>query len=215
MSLAIFDLDNTLIAGDSDYLWGEFLVENKLVDIDWYQSQNKKFFAQYKTGILNINEWLEFQLQPLTKFTLEQLDKLSAQFIISKIKPIVLNKAQDKIEFHRQRNDDLLIITATNRYISRPVADLLSIDTLLATTPEIIDDRFTGRTTGVITYQEGKITALTNWLQNKQYSTTYFYSDSHNDLPLLEFVDVPIAVDPDEILAKQAQHNNWQIISFR
>ena len=215
MSLAIFDLDNTLIAGDSDYLWGEFLVENKLVDIDWYQSQNKKFFAQYKAGIMNINEWLEFQLQPLTKFTLEQLNKLSTQFIISKIKPIVLTKAQNKIEYHRLRNDDLLIITATNSFITRPIADLYSIDTLLATTPEIIDNRYTGRTTGVITYQEGKITALTNWLQNKQYSTSYFYSDSHNDLPLLEFVDVPIAVDPDEILAEHAKQNNWQIVSFR
>jgi HAD superfamily phosphoserine phosphatase-like hydrolase len=201
VSLAIFDLDNTLIADDSDYLWGQFLVDQGIVDKDYYESANAKFYDDYKQGTLDIVEFLNFSLQPLTDNDPEQLYLWRTQLIAK----------------HRNRGDTLLVITATNRFVTEPIVKLYGIDNLLATTPEFIDGRYTGGFTGVPCFQEGKVQLLADWLKNstETLQDSWFYSDSHNDLPLLKRVDNPVAVDPDEKLTEFAKAADWPIISLR
>jgi HAD superfamily hydrolase (TIGR01490 family) len=215
--LALFDLDNTLLHGDSDHLWGEFLIDKQLVDPVWHKEQNDRFFVAYQDGTLNIKEWLEFQLKPMTLRPYDYWVALRGEFIETHIKPIVLKKGREALEEHRQRNDILVIITATNYFITRPIADILGVEHLLATRPEVINNRFSGDTTGTITYQEGKITALNEWMKRNHTNLTgsAFYSDSFNDIPLLSLVDTPVAVDPDNTLRQHAIDNGWNITSFR
>lgn len=217
MSLAIFDLDNTLIGGDSDHLWGEFLVENNLVDHDTYKQKNDVFYRQYQDGTLNILEYLEFALMPLAQIEADELERLHKQFMQEKIAPIMLPKAQQLVDRHRQAGDTLLIITATNRFITQPIATSLGIDNLLATEGEIVKGRYTGRVSGTPCFQEGKVSRLRSWLNEARMDldNSYFYSDSANDIPLLECVTYPIAVDPDERLTDYAKRNNIPIISLR
>ncbi len=217
MALAIFDLDNTLIGGDSDHLWGEFLVRHGHVDADFYRSENDRFYREYQDGVLNIYEWLDFQFQPLAKHPLQQLQTWHQQFMSEEIEPIWLPKAVELVESHRSKGDTLLIITATNRFITEPIAAKLNIPYLIATEPELIEGSYTGKVDGVPSYQEGKITRLNRWLEQQQTNMdgSYFYSDSHNDLPLLEHVDHPVAVDPDETLRATAIERNWPILSLR
>ncbi len=217
MSLAIFDLDNTLIADDSDFLWGQFLVERGIVDKDYYAHANKKFYADYKQGTLDITAFLHFSLAPLALHDAEQLYRWREEFVEHHIKPIHLPAAQALVEKHRAQGDTLLVITATNRFITEPIVKLFGIDNLLATTPEFHNGRYTGKFSDTPCYQAGKITHLQNWLANSSETLTdsCFYSDSHNDLPLLKLVDHPVAVDPDEILSQAAKEANWQIISLR
>mgnify|MGYP006073708155 CR=1 FL=1 len=217
MALAIFDLDNTLIAGDSDHGWGEFLVANDKVDANHYQKMNDQFYADYEAGCLDILAYLEFSLAPLAATSMEELAALHLKFMQQIISPLRLPKAEALIEQHRQAGDRLLVITSTNRFIVEPICQALGIDELLATDPEIIDGRYTGKIVGTPTYQEGKVERLKLWLSenNETLAGSYFYSDSINDLPLLLEVDKPVAVDPDDALSAEATSRGWDIISLR
>jgi len=217
MSLAIFDLDNTLISDDSDHLWGEFLVEQKLVDSDEYAEANTQFYNDYCQGKLDINEYLNFALSFLAEHPLEKLHQWRDQFIDEKIRPLVLPAAQQLVEKHRAQGDQLMVITATNRFVTEPIVELFNIPNMLATEPELINGRYTGQYIEEPCYQHGKVIRLENWLktnhQNLDNST--FYSDSHNDIPLLEQVSHPVAVDPDKQLNQYAIDKGWSIISLR
>ena len=217
MSLAIFDLDNTLIADDSDFLWGQFLVDQHIVNKELYEKANIKFYDDYKNGTLDIVEFLHFSLQPLANNDPEQLYQWRDQFIQTIIKPILLKPAQAFIAQHKDKGDTLLVITATNRFVTEPIVDLYGIENLLATTPEFLDGKFTGRFNGIPCFQKGKVKLLEEWLKTSTETLqgSWFYSDSHNDLPLLNLVDNPVAVDPDEKLTLFASNNNWPIISLR
>jgi|TARA_B110000977_G_scaffold44932_1_gene61131 HAD superfamily hydrolase (TIGR01490 family) len=217
MALAIFDLDNTLIAGDSDHGWGEFLVANDKVDANHYQRMNDQFYVDYEAGCLDILAYLEFSLAPLAATSMEELAALHLKFMQQIISPLRLPKAEALIEQHRQAGDRLLVITSTNRFIVEPICQALGIDELLATDPEIIDGRYTGKIVGTPTYQEGKVERLKLWLSenNETLAGSYFYSDSINDLPLLLEVDKPVAVDPDDSLSAEAASRGWDIISLR
>lgn len=217
MTLAIFDLDNTLIANDSDYLWGQFLVDEGIVDKDYYEKTNADFYEQYKQGELDITAFLRFSLKPLADNEPKQLYAWRERFIETQIKPIVLPKAQALVDSHRNQNHTLLVITATNRFITEPIVKLFGIDNLIATPPEFIDGRYTGNFIGTPCFQGGKVTLLMDWLKtaNETLTNSWFYSDSHNDLSLLKLVDNPVAVNPDEKLREAAETNQWQIMDLR
>ncbi len=217
MKLAIFDLDNTLMGGDSDYLWGQFLAESGHVDGVVRQQKNRYYYEEYKEGRLDIHDFLNFQLQPLAGVDPDILHQRRAEYIDAKIRPILLPKAIKLINDHREKGHELLIITATNRFITQPIAELFGIKHLIASEAEIKDGRYTGKAIDIPSYAEGKVTRLNAWLKkNKlQPDETWFYSDSHNDLPLLRIVDHPVAVDPDEILKKEAEQQGWPMISLR
>lgn len=218
MRLAMFDLDNTLLRGDSDHAWGEFLVEKALVDPVLYKAANDRFFSQYKDGTLDIHEFLSFTLKPLATFSPSQLHALHAEFMQTKIMDMILPKAVALIERHRANGDQLMIITATNRFVTAPIAAHFNINTLLASEPEVVDGHYTGKLAGVPCYRAGKIENLNEWLTknpNFNLDDSYFYSDSHNDIPLLSLATHPVAVDPDEILTIHAKNNAWNIISLR
>ena len=217
MSLAIFDLDNTLLAGDSDVLWGQFLVEKGIVDAEYYGNENQRFYDEYKNGTLDIMEFLAFSLKPLSEYPITDLHQWREAFMQEKIHEILLDKSFELINQHKENGDVLLIITATNRFVTEPIAKLLGIPHLLATDPEFINNRYTGKVAGVPCFQEGKVTRLNSWLKenNENLDGSYFYSDSHNDLPLLKQVTTPVAVDADEILSQYAKENNWKTMSLR
>lgn len=217
MSLAIFDLDNTLLGGDSDYLWGQFLVEQGLVDGEHYERENQRFYNDYEAGTLDIYAYQAFMLRPLTLHPLAEMLVWRERFMEEKIQPILLPKADALLHQRRENGDTLLIITATNRFITEPIADLLAVPNLLATEPECVDGRYTGRPRGIPCFQHGKVERLSEWLNTTGHDLTdsWFYSDSHNDLPLLDRVVHPVAVDPDAALAEYARQRGWPIISLR
>lgn len=217
MNLAIFDLDNTLIAGDSDHAWGEFLVKHGLVDAIAYKAENDRFYADYCAGRLDVIAYNEFVFSFLAKHELSWLQTLHQQFMTEVIKPLMLAKAQALIDTHRQADDKLLIITATNRFITEPIGHAFGINELLATEPECINGRYTGKVEDVPCYKEGKIVRFQAWLaqQTSVFERTYFYSDSHNDLPLLQYVSNPIAVNPDTTLLAYAQQQAWPVMDLR
>lgn len=217
MALAIFDLDNTLLSGDSDYLWAEFLVEHKIVDGKAYQHSNQKFYDQYLAGTMDIFEFLAFQLKPLADNSMTDLLAWREQYLQEKIEPIILNAGRKLIAHHQKKGDTTLIITATNSFITAPIAEKLGIPHLIATEAEMMNGIYTGKVAGTPSYQEGKVERLNAWLEQHQQSllNSYFYSDSHNDLPLLKQVTNPIAVDPDEKLSTFAKQQDWQVITLR
>ena len=217
MTLAIFDLDNTLIAGDSDYSWGAFLVAQNKVDQVLYKTMNEKFFADYEAETLDISAYLAFSLSPLIGMSKSDLAQLHSKFMNEIIQPMQLPKAAQLIKKHRQAGDRLLVITATNQCIIEPIVMSLGIEEFLATQPEWINGRITGKVLGTPTFREGKVERLDTWLEenNETLSGSCFYSDSINDLPLLLKVDKPIAVDPDEKLRQIAKEKGWDIISLR
>ena len=217
MTLAIFDLDNTLIGGDSDDLWGHFVCEQQLVDSADFAQRSAQFYAEYQAGDLNIDAYLRHTLSTLQGHSSAQLNAWHSAFMASKITPIMLPKATALIADHRQRGHELLIITATNRFITAPIAAALGVDNLIACEAEIIDGIYTGLPSGVPSYQAGKVTRLQTWLEGRESSLdgAWFYSDSHNDLPLLELVDNPVAVDPDATLRARALALGWPVISLR
>ncbi|MGM0535075.1 MAG: HAD family hydrolase [Pseudomonadota bacterium] len=217
MSLAIFDLDNTLLSTDSDHAWGEFLLEQGAVDPVAYREANDRFLADYEAGTLDIQAFLEVALRPLAEHSPEQLAAWHQQFMASKIEPHILPKGEELVARHRTRGDTLLIVTATNRFITGPIAERLGIDELIAVEPEVVDGRYTGRATGIPSYREGKVKRLTAWLADKDLTLddSWFYSDSHNDLALLEQVEHPVAVDPDPTLRDVAETRGWKVISLR
>jgi HAD superfamily hydrolase (TIGR01490 family) len=217
MPLALFDLDNTLLTGDSDYLWGCFLASKGLVDKHIYEEANLRFYEDYKQGTLDIHEFLSFALTPLSENDADTLRALHKEFMEESIRPIMNQAGSDKIEEHRAKGDELVIITATNSFVTGPIAEAFGISNLIATEPEIANGQYTGKIDGIPCFQDGKITKLNKWLENSEMNLegSTFYSDSHNDLPLLKQVTYPVAVDPDEQLATHAQKNNWAIVSFR
>ena len=217
MGLAIFDLDNTLLKGDSDHAWGEFLVQKGIVDSQIYKNKNDQFFEQYQAGTLDIREYLEFALQPLVHNELTTMLALRDEFVSTMIEPMILAKGEALIAEHKAKDDLIMIITATNSFVTEPIAKRLGVDVLIGTDPEMEDGVYTGRVAGIPSFQRGKVERLEAWmLANREtiYGST-FYSDSHNDLPLLRIVDNPIAVDPDERLAGIAEKYDWDIISLR
>jgi HAD superfamily hydrolase (TIGR01490 family) len=217
VKLALFDLDNTLLDGDSDYAWAQFLIEEGVLHAGDYNAKNDYFYERYKDGTLDIHEFLDFQLAPLAKRPRAQLDAWHNEFMRRKIRPMILPKAPQLIAKHA---DALTaIVTATNRFITRPIADELGVRDLIATDIEEMDGVFTGKPRGTPTFREGKIQRVDEWLAAKGRKLadfeSWFYSDSLNDLPLLERVDHPVAVDPDPTLFAHAKGRGWEIISLR
>jgi len=217
MALAIFDLDHTLLNGDSDYLWGEYMVANQIVDKNEYQAKNKAFLRAYQRGQLDNDEYLQFALKPLTRHSLESLYNWRSDYVKNWIEPVIATGAAALLRQHREQGDTLMIVSATNLFITEPIAELLGIQHILSTEPEIVDKRYTGRYLGTPTYKEGKVVALKAWLEDSDHrlEDSYFYTDSINDLSLLEQVSTPIAVNPDEELAVIAEERGWQILDLR
>lgn len=216
-NLTIFDLDNTLLGGDSDHAWGEFLSAQGIVDRDQHMAANNRFYEQYNNQTLDIIEYQSFVLTPLIGMSQSDRDALHRQFMQEKINPMRLAKADALIAQHQQAGDLLLVITATNRFVAGPIIESMGIHHILATEPEIIDGVITGQILGVPCYQDGKITRLNEWLQQRALTPKCitFYSDSINDRPLLEVADKPVVVDPDDKLRDHALAVGWPIISLR
>ena len=215
--LAIFDLDNTLLNGDSDHAWGEFLCRKGVVDAEEYRKANDYFYEQYKSGSMNIFEFLEFALRPLAANSNETLAEWHAEFMQEVIQPMMLPKAAALLQKHRDAGEHLMIITATNRFVTGPIAARLNVPVIIATEPEQIDGNYTGQVTDIPCFHEGKVVRLNRWLKENSESLdgSYFYSDSINDLPLLEGVTHPVAVNPDERLSAIATERNWPILDLR
>ncbi len=218
MRLVLFDLDNTLLAGDSDFEWAQFLIEQGVLDRELYEARNQHFYEQYKAGILDIHEFLDFQLKPLSRHPRDQLDAWHEEFMRTRILPIITTKARDLVASHA--HDARVVITATNSFVTQPIAREFGIEYLIATEPEEIGGEFTGRVRGTPSFREGKLTRLEEWFREhglswSSFSETWFYSDSLNDLPLLGRVSHPVAVDPDETLKETALAQGWMIISLR
>lgn len=217
MALALFDLDETLISGDSDYEWGAHLVEIGKVDAEYYASENERFYKEYLAGTLNVYEFLDFSLQPLADHPFNELCQWREEYIAQRIKPIIKPKALDLIAKHRDAGDHLVIVTATNSFITAPTKEIFGMHDLIATEPEMAEGEFTGKVHGTPSFGPGKVTRLQEWLKDSSHSLegSYFYSDSRNDIPLLELVSHPITVDADNILSEHATLNNWQQISLK
>lgn len=217
MALALFDLDNTLLAGDSDYLWGEFLCDHGIVDRDTYEQKNLHFYELYKQGKLDIHEFQAFSQQPLVVNDTRKMLDLREGFVEEKIRPIMSPASFELIDKHRHQGDTLVVITATNSFVTSPIVEAFGIQHLLATEPEVIDGKYTGKIDGIPCFQHGKVERLNLWMKqhNMSMQGSWFYSDSHNDLPLLKEVDYPVAVDADEKLLEYAEAHDWPVISLR
>jgi len=218
MRLALFDLDNTLLAGDSDFEWAQYLIEQGVVDREVYEARNQDFYDQYKAGTLDIYEFLDFQLKPLSRHPRAQLDAWHADFMARKVIPMIAAGTPALLAKHR--DDVCVIVTATNSFVTAPIAAYLGVPHLIATEPEQVDGEFTGRPVGLPAFKEGKVRRLHEWLAARgqrldDFSESWFYSDSLNDLPLLELVRYPIAVDPDATLRACAESREWPLISLR
>jgi len=215
--LVLFDLDNTLLAGDSDFEWAQFLIECGVLDREVYEARNQSFYDQYKAGTLDIHEFLDFQLKPLSRHPRAQLAAWHREFMERKIRPLIRRQARALVERHH--NDLCVVITATNSFVTAPIVREFGIAELIATEPEQRDGEFTGAVRGIPCFREGKVVRLEAWLAERggslaAGSETRCYSDSLNDLPLLERVSHPVAVDPDETLRARAERNGWPIISL-
>jgi len=217
VALALFDLDNTLLAGDSDHEWGDFLADRGLVDAEAYRRANDAFYAQYQAGTLDIFAFLRFALEPLTRYPVDQLLAWRAEFLAERIEPLVLPAGRRLVEEHRAAGDTPVIITATHSFVTAPIAGLFGVDALIATEPEFVAGRYTGEVAGTPCFQEGKVTRLQEWLTSagESLAGSHFYSDSRNDLPLLERVDHPVATDPDPALAEAARQRGWPLRTLR
>ena len=210
MNLALFDLDNTLLACDSDFEWSQFLIEKKVLDRKEYESRNLEFYEQYKSGTLDIHQFLDFQLQPLSLYPRTQLDDWHNEFMAKKIMPQIAPGAYKLINEHMLGGDLCIIITATNRFVTEPIAKILGINNLISTEPGQEGGEFNGQVFGTPCFREGKITRLEDWMNEHNltwlsFLESWFYSDSLNDIPLLKKVTNPVAVDPDSTLKKYAE----------
>jgi len=220
MNLVLFDLDNTLLSGDSDYEWGQFLIAKGAVDGPHYEARNKAFYEDYKAGRLDIYAFLAFALRPLATHPREQLDAWRAEYVETRVKPMIPQAARDLVNRHLNEADLVAVITATNSFVTGPIAKEFGIPHLIATDPEEIDGRFTGEVAGTPCFREGKVVRLERFLEAHgtrldYLDSSWFYSDSHNDLPLLEKVRHPVAVDPDPTLRTHAEAQGWPVISLR
>ena len=217
MNLALFDLDNTLLSGDSDYEWAQFLIDEGVLEREVYEARNQHFYDQYKAGTLDIREFLDYQLRPLARHSRSVLDAWHEKYMAGKIIPLVRDSARELVERHA--GDTRVLITATNSFVTAPIARLFGIDILIATDPEECEGRFTGGVAGIPCFREGKVQRLEAWLAAEgrtlaSFERSWFYSDSLNDLPLLERVTDPVAVDPDDTLRAHAQSRGWPVISL-
>jgi len=215
VDLALFDLDHTLLDGDSDSLWGRYLVRQGVLDHDEYRHANAHYHAQYLSGELDIHEFLAFGLGPLTQHPLETLLAWRAQFVQDCILPRIPAASRELLARHAGHTR--IIITATNSFVTAPIAAEFGVEQLIATEPEVVDGRYTGRVAGTPCFREGKVTKLQTWLEERglMAGETWFYSDSHNDLPLLERVTHPTAVNPDETLARVARERHWPVMRLK
>src|SRR5438105_876232 len=220
MRLTLFDLDNTLLAGDSDYAWGQFLVDRGVLERESYEAQNRTYYEQYVAGTLDIHEYLGFALRPLAEHTAQELERWQAEFMRLRVLPMISDAARALVRGHLEARDLCAIITATNSFVTQPIARAFGIEHLIATEPEVREGRFTGRVAGTPCFREGKLERLEQWLAGlghrlRDFDESTFYSDSHNDLPLLERVTRPVTVDPDEALAAEAARRRWPMLSLR
>lgn len=220
MNLALFDLDNTLLSGDSDYEWGQFLIDRGVLDRDFYERRNHDFYEQYKAGTLDIHEFLAFALEPLARHTPEELAAWHGAFMSERIRPMIGSAARALVVRHAAQGDLMAVVTATNAFVTAPIAREFGVPHLIATEPEQVDGRYTGRPLGTPCFQAGKVERLRQWLAARgqtldSFSESWFYSDSANDLPLLEQVTRPVAVDPDARLAAVARSRGWPTLTLR
>ena len=220
MQLALFDLDNTLLAGDSDFQWAQFLMEEGAIDRATHEAKNIKFYEDYKNGVLDIYAFLDFQLEPLTRYPRSQLEAWHQRYMERKIYPMMTEKAKALVDKHKVNGDLMMVVTATNSFVTLPIARAFGIEHLIGTVPEEINGEFTGRVVGTPSFQEGKVLRVQQWLAERNqaladFESTWFYSDSQNDLPLLKMVDNPVAVDPDPVLEDYARAQGWPVISLR
>lgn len=217
--LALFDLDNTLLRGDSDHAWGEFLIDKQLVDESAHRERNDYFYEQYRQGVLDIHGYVAFTLEPVMHLDPDQRERLLAEFMEHSVAPIVLGKGQALVRRHREAGDFCIIITATNEFITTPIAALFDVDLLIATELQTEDGRYNGKIQGTPCYQEGKVAKLSAWIAAQgdrfELRDAVFYSDSINDLPLLNEVATPVAVDPDRSLRERAHTQGWEILTLR
>ncbi len=219
-NLALFDLDNTLLAGDSDYNWSLFLINEGLLDAEQHKARNEQFYQDYKNGCLDIYAFLKFQLKPLSEHPKKFLDELHLKYMEKVIRPMMMQKAQDLVNQHKAAGDLCVVITATNSFVTKPIATAYGIEHLIGSDPEMVNGEYTGGVSGVPSFQEGKVTRINQWLAERgtslaDYAKSYFYSDSHNDLPLMKMVTHPVAVDADAILTDYAKQQGWPMISLR
>jgi len=220
MKLALFDLDNTLLNGDSDFEWSQFLIRIGILERELFEVKNQTFYDQYKAGTLDIHEFLDFQLKPLSRHSRKVLDDWHEQFMVESVMPMVTSQSRELVKQHLDAGDVCVIITATNSFVTAPIAQVFGIEHLIATEPEHIDGQFTGRVADVPCFREGKITRLDNWLAARGWTLdncedSVFYSDSMNDLPLMCKVKHPVAANPDATLRAYAEQHGWPIISLR
>lgn len=217
MTLALFDLDNTLLKGDSDHAFGEFLCQKGIVDSDQFQKANDQFYLDYQQGTLDIAAYIKFALAPLVRLSEDERHQLQKQFMNEVIEAMILPKGLKLLDEHREQGHTLVIITATNRFVTGPIAERLGVEHLIATEPEVIDGQFTGKHAGTPCFQDGKITCLQAWLAKNEQALegSYFYSDSANDIPLLATVTYPVAVDPCPRLVAYAEERSIPVISLR
>ena len=219
MQLALFDLDHTLLSGDSDYEWTQYLVSKGIVDRTTHEARNAEFYEQYKAGIMDIHEFLDFQLRPLADHTRTDLEAWHADFMETQIRPRLSQKARDLVRKHLDAGDICAMVTATNSFVTGPIARELGIPHLIATIPAQENGRFTGKPRGLPSFREGKIARVDAWLESmglwwNNFQRSWFYSDSHNDLPLLLRVTDPVVVDPDATLCAYAEKAGWPILSI-
>lgn len=220
MNLALFDLDNTLLHGDSDFEWAQFLIRIGVLDRELFEARNLAFYEQYRAGTLDIQEFLDFQLRPLSRHSRKTLDEWRHQFMREKVMSMITRPARDLVDGHLAAKDVCVIITATNSFVTAPIAHEFGVNHLIATEPEQEHGEFTGRVAGVPSFREGKVIRLENWLSQcgwtmNSFENSTFYSDSLNDLPLLSKVKTPVAVDPDETLLQHARRHGWKVMSLR
>ncbi len=220
LRLSLFDLDNTLLSCDSDYEWGRFLVDVGVLDAGEYAARNQHFYDQYKSGTLDIHEYLDFALRPLAENTPEDLASMHSKFMSEKIRPAISSHARALVKVHIDSGALCALVTATNSFVTAPIAKEFGIQNLIATEPEVLHGRFTGRSAGEPCFREGKVRRVTDWLASlgqtfEDFDESTFYSDSHNDLPLMSRVKSPVAVDPDTSLLQEARRRGWTVISLR
>lgn len=220
MNLALFDLDNTLLSGDSDFEWAQFLIGKGVLDREVHEARNIEFYEQYKAGTLDIHAFLDFQLAPLSRHARAELDAWHREFLTTRIRPLISPAARALVAKHAANGDLLAIVTATNSFVTGPIAHEFNVPHLIATIPAQENGRFTGQPRGTPSFREGKIVRVAAWLESLGlwlggFEQSWFYSDSHNDLPLLEKVTNPVAVDADETLTKAAAERGWARISLR
>ena len=220
MNLALFDLDPPLRTGDSDFEWAQFLIGRGVLDREVHEARNIEFFEHYKAGTLDIHAFLDFQLAPLARHSRTELDAWHAEFLATRIKPLISPAARTLVASHAEAGDLMAIVTATNSFVTGPIAREFGIPHLIATIPAQEGGRFTGKPRGLPAFRDGKITRVDAWLESLGlwlggFEQSWFYSDSLNDLPLLERVTHPVAVDADDTLARTAEERDWLRISLR